>query len=68
MTTNTIRSRVKEVMGEKGVTILGLSEMTGLSSRTVRNARSPRILQCRLETLATIAAALGVRVKDLFEE
>lgn len=31
-------------------------------------ARGLQILQCRLETLATIAAALGVRVKDLLEE
>lgn len=55
-------------MQKKGVTILALVEATGLSSRTVRNARSERVLQCRLETLATIATALGVRVKDLFEE
>lgn len=63
-----VRSLVKEVMQEKGVTILALVEATGLSSRTVRNARSERVLQCRLETLLTIANALGVRVKDLFEE
>jgi len=55
-------------MQEKGVTILGLVDATGLSSRTVRNARSEKINQCRLETLATIAMALGVRVKDLFDE
>ena len=63
-----IRSKVKETMEKQGVTILGLVETTGLSSRTVRNARSPKIRQCRLETLATIAGALGCRVKDLFEE
>ncbi len=31
-------------------------------------ARGPEIRQCRLETLATIAGALGVRTKDLYEE
>jgi len=63
-----IQSNLKELMESKGVTVRGLSEMTGLSTRTVMFARGPQILQCRLETLATIAAALGVRVKDLFEE
>ena len=59
---------VKKVMREKGVTILGLVDATGLSSRTVRNARSEKINQCRLETLVLIAAALGVQVRDLFDE
>ena len=63
-----ISSVVKETMKAKGVTILGLVEATGLSSRTVRAARSERIIHCRIETLATIAAALGVKVKALFEE
>jgi len=63
-----ICSKVKETMEFRGITILGLAETTGLSSRTVRNARSPKIRQCRLETLATIAGALGVRTKDLYEE
>lgn len=63
-----IQSNLKELMESKGLTVRGLSETTGLSTRTVMFARGPQILQCRLETLATIAAALGVKVKDLFEE
>lgn len=63
-----ISSKIKEIMDEKGITFQVLQDRTGLSSVTVNRARGPQILQCRLETLATIAAALGVRVKDLFEE
>jgi len=63
-----IRTNLKNIMQEKGVTIIGLGERTGLSTRTIRHARSDQIMNCRLSTLATIAAALGVRTKDLYEE
>jgi DNA-binding Xre family transcriptional regulator len=63
-----IRSAIREIMELKGVTVRGLADLTGLSTRTVMFARGPQILQCRLETLVAIATALGVRVKDLFEE
>jgi DNA-binding Xre family transcriptional regulator len=63
-----IQERVKARMESKGVSILGLVETTGLSSRTIRRARSPLIARCTLETLDTIAQALGCRVKDLFAE
>lgn len=55
-------------MKEKNVTILELAKMTNLSSKTIDRARGPLINECRLSTLATIAAALGVPVKELFEE
>lgn len=63
-----IKSKVTERMREKGATVHGLAELTGLSSQTVLRARSEKIRLCRLDTLATIAAALGIRTKDLFEE
>ena len=62
-----LTSSVEKLMVEKEWTIRGLSEATGLAPQTIMTARKT-IGRCRLETLATIAAALGVRVKDLFEE
>lgn len=61
-------SRVKEVMTERKITVRGLSSVAGLTEKTVMRARGPRIGTCTLNTLAAIAAALGCRVKDLFEE
>ena len=63
-----IISRVKETMEGQGVTMRELMSRTGLSMQTVNRARGPMIARCTLETLATIAAALGVKVKALFEE
>lgn len=63
-----IQSKVKSVMNEKGETILGLVEKTRLAQRTINRARGEMISRCTLDTLATIAGALGVKVKDLFEE
>lgn len=61
-------SNVKVIMEARGLTIRGMEAVTGLSTQTVRRARGPMIERCTLDTLARIAAALGVRVKDLFSE
>lgn len=61
-------SRVKEVMKDQGVTMRELVNRTGLSMQTINRARGQMIGRCTLDTLATIAGALGCRVKDLFEE
>lgn len=63
-----LRGKVKEAMEQKGITIRQLVAMTGLSSGTIHRARGGQFTKCTLETLATIAGALGVKVKDLFEE
>jgi DNA-binding Xre family transcriptional regulator len=63
-----ISSKVRDVMEEKGVTVREVMEQTGLAKETVNRARGPMIARCTLETLAAIAAALGVKVKELFEE
>ena len=63
-----ITSRVKEVMEGQGVTMRELVKRTGLSMQTVNRARGDLIGRCTLDTLATMATALGVKVKDLFEE
>lgn len=63
-----ITSKVRESMEGKGVTIRELAERTGLAAETIKRSRDSRISRCTLDTLANIAAALGVRIKDLFEE
>lgn len=63
-----IVSRVKEVMQGQGITMRELVGRTGLSMQTVNRARGEMIGRCTLDTLATIARALGCRVKDLFKE
>lgn len=62
-----ITSNLREIMAAQGETIQGLSEKTGLATETIKRARSEKISRCTLETLVTIAGALGMKVKDLFE-
>lgn len=61
-------SHLKVLMRERKVTVRGLMATTGLADGTILRARGPMIERCTLDTLARIAAALGVRVKDLFSE
>lgn len=68
MKTPILISRVKEVMERTGDTYATVMQKTGLSMDTVARARDHRINDCRISTLACIAGALNVRVKDLFME
>ncbi len=61
-------SKVRDQMEKAGATVQGIAEKTGLSPQTIMRARGPRVGTCTLNTLATIAGALGVRTKDLYEE
>lgn len=63
-----IKSRIKEQMEAKGVSVLALSLDTGLATETITRARDDRILYCKLQTLEVIANALGLKIKDLFSE
>lgn len=63
-----IRSNVKKIMEDQGVSCRKLSERTKLSKLIVERARKDDIKKCKLETLVIIANALGVSVKDLFDE
>ena len=55
-------------MKEKKLTIRQLESETGMSTRTLNKARSnDGISECRLSTIARIADALGVDVKETFE-
>jgi DNA-binding Xre family transcriptional regulator len=63
-----ITSNLKAIMSEKKVTIRRMVAETGLSNMTILKARRAEITQCRLCTLAAIAAYLGVKTKDLYSE
>lgn len=63
-----VKSNVKELMEAKGITIRKMVTMTQLADVTILRARREQILQCRLETLETIAKCLDCKIKDLFDE
>lgn len=63
-----IRSNVKCIMERQNITYVMLEKATGFSSQTITRARGSRIREVSLDKLETIARALGVSIKDLFEE
>jgi DNA-binding Xre family transcriptional regulator len=64
----TIYNNIKKIMTEKNITIDALAQKTNLSIGTIKRARADQIIDCRFSTLITIADALEVQVKDLFDE
>jgi DNA-binding Xre family transcriptional regulator len=64
----TIKSRLKEIMKSKGVTMAQLANDAGVAIETIRRARGDGIRLCRLGTLRAIAEALSVGIMDLFDE
>lgn len=63
-----VKSKIKDLMEEKGMTFAALEKLTGCSSQTITRARGEMIRECRLSTLEAIARALSVKIADLFEE
>lgn len=63
-----IKSRVKDIMAQKGISIKDLSESSSLPHVVILNACSEKIEFCGLNLLCKLADALEVTVKDLFEE
>ena len=59
--------RIKEVCKEKGVKIMDLSTMIGVSQTNTSNIINGKV-NPSLETLEKIASALKVRITELFEE
>lgn len=66
--TKGITSNVKQIMQDKGISIIALSNETKLSTKIIERARTDKIKLCKIETLAIIAKGLNVRLKDLFNE
>ena len=59
--------RIKEVCKEKGVKIMDLSTMIGVSQTNTSNIINGKV-NPSLETLEKIASALNVKITELFEE
>ena len=64
-----ITSNLKGIMEEKKLSIRALAEMANLANGSIERARSDELIgRCSLETLEAIAAALGVKISDLYNE
>lgn len=63
-----LRSNLKPLMEQRGITLKKMVEDTGLAEMTVIRARRGQISACRLETLVSIANYLDCTVNDLFSE
>ena len=59
--------RIKEVCKEKGVKVMDLSTMIGVSQTNTSNIINGKVNPSH-ETLEKIASALNVRITELFEE
>lgn len=62
-----IVGKIVEIMADRKMTVQALASEAGVTPQTVMRARR-QIANCRLSTLAALAGALGVKVKDLFQE
>lgn len=64
-----ITSNLKRIMEEKKLSIRALAEMANLANGSIERARSDELIgRCSLETLEAIAAVLGVKISDLYNE
>lgn len=58
--------KVKEIRQSKGISILKLSELTGIHRRTIEDLEKRG--DCMLSTAFKIARALDVTLNDLYHE
>ncbi len=64
-----MKSKVKKLMGDQGMTIEDLHRLTGLAVSTILRIRSSKdIKHCSIPTLMRVARVLDVEVWALFEE
>ena len=61
-------SNINRLIEKKKITTQKLADLSGVSRQALFKARQDNgISECRLSTLARIADALGVNVKETFE-
>ncbi len=64
-----MKSHVKQIMEQKGLTLREVMAEAGIANKTILFARSDeKIETCTLRTLKKIARVLGVKVHDLFTD
>lgn len=62
-----VKSCLNEVRKSKGITLLQLEKMCGVSKSELNNIENMRVSP-RLDTLALIASALQCKISDLYSE
>lgn len=61
-----VRSNIKKLMKEQGITLKQMVKDTRLAEMTLIRARREQISACRLDTLLVIAEYLDCKIEDLF--
>lgn len=56
--------KLMSLMGEKGINIKMLSEMSGVSKVTIHNILKGRTTTTRIDIVGELAKALGVEMKE----
>lgn len=67
MTAGTVRLRVKEILDEKGITIVEAAKITGLNYHTIAGFYKGHTVRVDYNTLAALCDGLQVTPADLIE-
>lgn len=57
---------LKKIRNDKGLTVRGLAELSGLSKSTIENIEQGRF-SCSLDVQYNISIGLGIPIRDLFD-
>lgn len=63
----TVRLRVKQILDERGISIVDAAKMTGLTYHTIAGFYKGYYVRIGTETIAALCDGLGVKPSDLFE-
>lgn len=67
----TVKSRLREFMNIRGLSLSDMERLTGLARTTIVKATKDGeagVDSCNLTTLKKLATAVGMRPKDLFDD
>jgi putative transcriptional regulator len=67
MTAGTVRLRVKEILDERGISIVEATKLTGLNYHTIAGFYKGHSVRIDYNTLAALCDGLGVQPKDIIE-
>jgi DNA-binding Xre family transcriptional regulator len=62
-----VRLRIKEILDERGITVVKAAEMTGLTYNTLNGMYKGLYVRVGYETIAALCDGLSVQPSDLFE-
>jgi DNA-binding Xre family transcriptional regulator len=67
MTAGTVRLRVKEILDERGISIVEAAKRTGLTYHTIAGFYKGFYVRIGTETIAALCDGLEIKPMDLFE-